>query len=109
MSAPVLAETQFFRSVPDLPLLDGMVEIGEEAIIFDKPQGRYIEVHATVDTQATLTRFIESLPQLGWEKAGEGRFVRDGEALEIHLYDDSFDFIAIVISPVEREDTGMGK
>jgi len=87
------ADDAFLAGVADLPLMPGLREIPEATMIFDKPHGRLIQaVAVSVNGSANgpviglepLWRFYdETLPQLGWRRAGQGYFVRDGEGLRI--------------------------
>ncbi len=67
--------------------MQGLTELPEMGLEFDKPGGRIVEAVAggTV-TQAQVIEFYRrSLPQLGWQRAeGQGgSFVRDKEWLSI--------------------------
>ncbi|MBU0800986.1 MAG: hypothetical protein KKA05_08260 [Alphaproteobacteria bacterium] len=77
----------FFRAVDDLPLMPGLTEQADEAVVFDQPDGRIVEVTATgtaAVTGASVTAFYdETLPQLGWVRDGSGGYVRDRERLTI--------------------------
>jgi len=87
------ADVAFLAGVADLPLMPGLREIPDATMIFDKPHGRLIQAVAvsekgSADSPAiglpALWRFYdETLPQLGWRRAGQGYYVRDGEGLRI--------------------------
>ncbi len=79
------AENQaYMYYLPDVPLQAGTTELVDEAVLFDKAEGRIIEsvvdVGETPEKQA-LNYYSEALPPLGWSPAGGGVFVRKGEQL----------------------------
>ena len=78
------AQAAFFATVSDLPLMPGLTESAETALVFDKPSGRIVEVAATGAVSATTVRsfYGETLPQLGWVADGT-RFLREGEVLTL--------------------------
>jgi hypothetical protein len=53
------------------PLAEGLVELPEAGIVFDKPQGRIVQMTATHSRQITQEKLIafysHSLPNLGWQ------------------------------------------
>ncbi len=79
------AENQvYLHYLPDVPLQEGTSELVDEAVLFDKAEGRIIE--SVVDAGKTpekqaLNYYSEALPALGWTPAGGGVFVRNGEQL----------------------------
>ena len=78
------AAAQDFLSVsPDLPLMEGLTEIEEEAFVFDKPEGRILEAYAVggVTQAAVIAFYRETLPQLGWAATGPASYLREGESL----------------------------
>jgi hypothetical protein len=90
------ADDAFLAGTADLPLMPGLREIPEATMVFDKPDGRLIQavavskINGTANSPAispaALWRFYdETLPQLGWRRAGQGFFVRDGEGLRISV------------------------
>lgn len=81
------AENQaYLHYLPDVPLQAGTSELVDEAVLFDKAEGRIIEsvvdVGKTPEKQA-LNYYSEALPPLGWTPAGGGVFVRNGEQLTV--------------------------
>lgn len=83
----------FLSAMDDMPLAAGVEEIQHGAIVFDKPEGRIVQVTAlrsATATPATIRRFYtETLPNLGWrvgvaDKSGL-TFTRKGEILRIIL------------------------
>lgn len=82
------AETRFFSVLEDIPLMPGLVELAEEAMVFDKPEGRVVEAAAITEEKNTnkIKGFYQTiLPQLGWVSAGDGIFRRGDETLEIDV------------------------
>lgn len=79
--------SRFVSVIDDLPLMNGLVEVGE-GVEFATPQGRIVEATARSTSQAlsesAVTGFYaETLPQLGWSAQSKTRFVREGETLDL--------------------------
>jgi hypothetical protein len=89
LAAPALALAQppdgYVADVADLPLMDGLEEVSEAGMAFDKPAGRIVEAyaHGAVETAAVRRFYRRTLPQLGWQRLGPDRFAREDEELEI--------------------------
>jgi hypothetical protein len=83
------AENAFVDGIDDLPLMPGLVGVGDQSLVFDKPDGRIVQAVATGRVRAAAVRsfYADAAPQLGWKSAGEGRYTRDGESLRIELTD----------------------
>lgn len=82
------AVAQSFLSVADdIPLMSGLSEDMDAALVFDSPDGRIVEAAAVGVASASLIRafYGDTLPQLGWQEAEQGRFVRDSETLTIEI------------------------
>ena len=81
--------TDFLSILPEIPLPAGFVEYTEEAIVFDKPEGRIAEAaaFATLETdKATVEQFYsDTLPSLGWQAVGDWVWLRDGEQLTVEV------------------------
>jgi hypothetical protein len=73
----------FLSVIDDVPLMPGLTERTEAAVVFDKPEGRIVETEAAgrLSRAAVLKFYAASLPQLGWRARGDGRFLRDREEL----------------------------
>ncbi len=92
-ATPVLAQnsskppvTTFFHVMNDVPVMPGLRELTDEAVNFDKPEGRIISATAVSDTVAPVAIknfYGETLPQLGWLAQSDGSFVRDQERLKL--------------------------
>ncbi len=79
------AQDAFFLTVSDLPLMPGLEEAPESALVFDNPGGRLVEVSASgaIPRDSILSFYGETLPQLGWVAVQEGWFEREGEVLRL--------------------------
>ena len=75
----------FLSVIEDVPLMPGLTERADAAVLFDKPEGRIVEAEATgrLVRAEVLKFYAASLPQLGWRARGEGRFLRDREELAL--------------------------
>jgi hypothetical protein len=88
---PVWAEdTQFISAIEDLPLMAGLVEDTDSALVFDSSGGRYVEAFADgALTSKDVTVFYKAtLPQLGWQKTGgmtDFTFEREDETLMLEI------------------------
>lgn len=97
LAAPVPAGAQagdgYVADVADLPLMDGLEEVTEAGMAFDKPSGRIVEAyaHGAVATAAVRRFYRRTLPQLGWRRLGADRFAREDEELEIDYLGDDGD------------------
>jgi len=87
-AGPVLAQGAKFLSVlDDLPLMPGLVEVPEAAMVFDGPTGRIVEAFAAghVPAPAVAAFYAETLPQLGWRATAPGEYRRDEEILKLEV------------------------
>jgi len=77
----------FLRAPADLPLAPGLVEVGDAGVAFDSPGGRVVEAYAAGDVAAATVRdfYARTLPQLGWQPAGDDAWRREGERLTLEL------------------------
>lgn len=75
----------FLSVIDDVPLMPGLSERMDAAVVFDKPEGRIVEAEATgrLSRADVLKFYASSLPQLGWRARGEGKFLRDREELAL--------------------------
>ncbi|HYE50559.1 MAG TPA: hypothetical protein VEB20_13280 [Azospirillaceae bacterium] len=93
LASPALAQSSpqgFVPGAEDLPLMPGLEARAEEALVFDKPDGRIVQAAASgpADPAQVLRFYADTLPQLGWQgdgqaREGQGRWRREGERLEI--------------------------
>ncbi|MEM7119817.1 MAG: hypothetical protein AAF563_00995 [Pseudomonadota bacterium] len=93
LSHPISADNDdtFVAGIGDLPLMEGLVEDPDAAIIYDKPEGRIVEAiaHGNVAAEDVRTFYGDTLLQLGWQASGEDMvFTREGEVLTIVVDDE---------------------
>jgi hypothetical protein len=81
------ATQAFLHEVEDLPLMPGLRETADAAVVFESPPGRIVVAYATgaVGGEAVFSFYAESLPQLGWRQEERGLFRRDGETLTLEV------------------------
>jgi hypothetical protein len=79
------AADRFLSVIEDLPLMAQLDEVPESAVVYSKPQGRIVEVAArgNISSKAVLAFYAGTLPQLGWHRASDGAWQRDGERLSL--------------------------
>ena len=77
----------YVEGIPDLPLMPGLTAVPESGLVFDKPAGRIVQAFAegSMTMQSVMTFYDETLPQLGWQRAGVGDYLREGERLKLDL------------------------
>ena len=90
---PAMAEDNYLSAAPDIPLAAQLNENVDEVLVFDKPQGRIIQMSATYNswfsTPAAVKQFYRSnLPNLGWQEVTSKAddhltFQRESEMLQI--------------------------
>lgn len=84
-------ETLYSAVIEDLPLMQGMTEHEDDAVVFDAPAGRIVETFASASfaPRDIVSFYDRSLPPLGWQKMSAAQYVRDGETLKITFEGDS--------------------
>ncbi|MFK7839782.1 MAG: hypothetical protein AB8B83_05570 [Bdellovibrionales bacterium] len=79
----------FFSTLPDIPLMDGLEEINDQAFVFDKPQGRILVGMASIDSKISDSQaehyYARVLPQFGWQKMGDKLYARQNEMLTLEF------------------------
>lgn len=102
-TAALAAEPRFFRELNDIPLMPGLYELAQSAVIFDKPEGRIVEAAAVSETENInkIKAFYDSvLPQLGWVSAGGNVYTRAGESLKITVeVQGGLNTVRLMVSP----------
>lgn len=97
------ADSRFAEAIPDLPLMDGLVE-QPGAVVFDKPSGRIVEMEASGPlSQPEIEAFYRrTLPSLGWESAGDTLYRRAQEQLRL-VFQSAAESVTVrfVLSPRE--------
>ncbi len=93
LSFPALA-AEFSSVVEDLPLMPGMTELKDSAVIFDKPGGRIVETAAATAAKPDDVRafYATALPPLGWTAAKADTYTRNGETLTVTPGDKTVQF-----------------
>ncbi|HEX3500039.1 MAG TPA: hypothetical protein VHT04_12030 [Stellaceae bacterium] len=81
------ADPGFVAGTEDIPLMPGLRNQESTLVVFDKPQGRIVEIEARGKvTRAAAEKFYAaSLPPLGWIAEGSHRWRRDGEGLRLDI------------------------
>jgi hypothetical protein len=87
----------FVAAIDDLPLMPGLVEAADAGMVFDAPAGRIVEAFASgsVERDAVLKFYAETLPQLGWQAAGTTTFLREGETLDLEFAEVTADSLTV--------------
>jgi hypothetical protein len=77
----------FLAGTEDVPLAPGLKNQEKTLIVFDKPEGRIVEIEARgkATRQAVESFYATSLPELGWVLAGPHRWQREHEALRFDI------------------------
>ena len=94
----------FFVGLPDVPLIEGAVELEERGLSFDKPEGRILIAAAALDDSISdsqlQTYYSQALPEFGWEDIDGFSYKRGREMLEISVLDeDGLRILEVTISP----------
>lgn len=79
---------QYFEALYDVPVMPGLEELPDQAMLFDKPDGRIASVVAASKTlkAADIQRFYEdTLSQMGWKKNKSNQYVRGADQLSLEF------------------------
>ena len=90
-AAQASADVAFFEAIRDVPLAPGLVENQGETLVFDKPDGRFVESTATLSgatIPAVRSYYGQALPQFGWSQSGTDTYIRGDEILEFSFFED---------------------
>lgn len=100
-----------FTALSGVPLMEGLSEVPESLVVFDKAEGRIIQatVAGNVPRDEAAAFYREALFQLGWEQieATEGEakqtlvFVREGERLSVEFTEGAALEIRFSLGPAE--------
>lgn len=91
LPASVSAQTggnAFFEALYDVPVMQGLEELKDQAMLFDKPDGKIASVVAASRalSAAEVAGFYEAtLPQLGWKKTRQNQYVRGEDRLTMEI------------------------
>jgi hypothetical protein len=96
----------FMTEMADIPLMPGLAEVEGAGMAFDDAAGRIVESYAGgMSTRAAVLDFYDrTLPQLGWEGAGDaGTFRREDEVLRLEFIEDGEGImVRFFLSPAEN-------
>jgi|GEM_PF-887539 len=108
-SHPVLAEgtqQRYFTALPDIPLIDGMVEIEDKTFVFDKAEGSIIETVGFLSANKAkdiLENYTNILIKMGWKPTKTGAFRRNHEQLLLKTaVSDKGTLLTFELSPMSR-------
>lgn len=76
----------FFSNISDVPVMPGLYELADEAVVFDQPDGRIAESVAAseeVTIDAMVVFYTNALSNLGWNRQTDNSFLRGNERLKI--------------------------
>jgi hypothetical protein len=75
----------YVSGISDLPLVAGLTEDVDAALVFDKPSGRIVEAFASgmLTRSEVVSFYAHTLPELGWRHLGNLAFARENEVLRI--------------------------
>jgi len=78
---------QFLSVIEDFPLMTGLVESIDEAMVFETGAGRVVEAQAVgpLNPQDVTSFYRQTLPQLGWATEGQFSYLRAGERLRLEI------------------------
>ncbi len=103
VSAAKSESTLFFETLQDVPAMPGLTELEEFTLVFDKPEGRIIEMVARIDGASVhdvRDYYRLSLPQLGWSRASQDNYLRGEEHLSLNFERENNDsFLRMTVQP----------
>jgi len=86
VNAQKAQEQQFFEVLYDVPVLEGLEALSDEAVAFDKPSGRIAHARAfaaNLSEAEILSDYKAALGQMGWRQIKPSRFTREDDVLSI--------------------------
>lgn len=78
----------FFEALYDVPVMDGLEELKDQAVLFDKPDGKIASVTAaskSLSVNAIEGFYAQTLPQMGWKKTNHNQYIRAHEQLTMDI------------------------
>ena len=77
----------FVSVLPDLPLMEGLLEDTDSAVVFETDAGRIAEAIASgsLEQKSIVKFYVAALPQLGWHLLSNVRYQREGEVLSLEF------------------------
>jgi len=91
-SVPVLVKANdFVPYLNSVPLMHGFTVSAEEALIFDKPEGRFVEIdiwceHHCPDNTTITDYYADVLSTLGWIHSKPLKFMKNNEWIQIDIF-----------------------
>ncbi len=79
---------RYFEALYDVPVMPGLEELPDQALLFDKPDGRIASVVAASKslTEPQIRQFYEdTLSQMGWKKHTQNQYVRGADRLSLEV------------------------
>lgn len=89
---PLAAKADDFIPYMDsVPLMQGFTASAADALVFDKPEGRVVEIDIWCDTQcpdrpAIAHYYTDALRTLGWQQAAPLEFTKNNERIQIDIF-----------------------
>lgn len=87
-TSSIEAQNSFFETLYDIPIMEGLVENHEEAMTFDRPDGRISQAVAYSNTLKETdinTFYRQTLIQMGWFPESDSLYLRENEKLLISI------------------------
>lgn len=78
----------FFEALYDVPVMDGLEELKDQAVLFDKPDGKIASVVAaskSLNAPQIEAFYAKTLPQMGWRKTNNNQYIRADEQLAMDI------------------------
>jgi hypothetical protein len=92
---------EYLSGTEDVPLMAGLSEAGDGALVFDTASGRIVEVTATgAGADKVRAFYTDTLPQLGWTPDGADAWTREGEVLRLEF--PAADTVRFILAPGGR-------
>lgn len=85
-SQAMAGDANFLSRLADVPLMSGLRELLDDAVVFDKPEGLIVEavaVSGTLALSAVEEFYSRTLPGMGWVEKGSLLFDRQGQRLRL--------------------------
>jgi len=93
----------YITTLPDIPVMDGLIELHDEGFIFDAPEGRAAGaiLFGNKVTQKEVRDYYNRIfPRLGWTAQKTGVFVRGGEQLTVEIEENQGEVVVVLeLSP----------
>lgn len=87
ISLPVSAQ-DYFETLYDVPVMAGLIEIPDQAMSFDKADGRIAEAGAlaeNINPEDVSSFYDVALTQMGWQARQAGVYHRETERLRLKI------------------------